>query len=407
VRSVIQGNSAVISPARQVAFSALERVGRGEYASDVLREESRRLESRDAGLAAQIVFGTLRWQGQLDYLIYHYSRRRVTDLEPALALALRTALFQLRYLERIPAHAAVHETVEWVKQVRRKAAGFANAVLRKVRRDPVRWPDRATELSCPEWLLARWTAHFGRQRAEAAARAALVEPAAYIRVSPGTEPPAGLAVQLTGVPGCYAVTGPVPATVRLHDIGSQTVIPQLGLEEGQSYLDLCAAPGNKTVQALETPLGFAVACDVSTARLRSVPPVCPRVVLDGTQALPFGRKFDRIFIDAPCSGTGTIRRNPEIKWRLRETELSAFAERQRALVNSALTVLAPGGLLLYATCSFEREENEEVVRAILGRHNEMQLVSEEWRVPEPLPTPDTMPGPNSGDGFYGAVLQRS
>ncbi len=199
------------------------------------------------------------------------------------------------------------------------------------------------------------------------------------------------------MPGCFRV---VTASVALplHDIGSQTVIPQLQLEAGQSYLDLCAAPGNKTRQALETPLSLAIACDISLTRLRSVPALCPRVVLDGTHTLPFGRLFDRIFLDAPCSGTGTLARNPEIKWRLLPADLPAFAERQVRLIQAAIPLLAPAGKLLYATCSLEREENEDVLGTILARVPAVQVIKEEWRKPGP--------GPDSGDGFYGALLQR-
>ncbi len=380
----------------------------GQYASDTLRARTGQLSSRDAGLAAQIVFGTLRFQGQLDYLIYVYSGRAAADLDGQLRQALRTAIFQLRYLQRIPPHAAVHETVELVKRVKRAAAGLTNAVLRKVNRDPVLWPDRATELSCPNWLLTRWEEHFGKESAHAIARAFLEEPLRYVRVREGTGLPAGLDLRETAVPGCFQVgeegdnradgqTGP---PLRLHDIGSQAVLAALDLQPGHAYLDLCAAPGNKTVQALETPLRLAVACDISFSRLREMPPVCPRLVLNGADALPFSRCFDRIFIDAPCSGTGTIGRNPEIKWRVQPAELAGFARRQVELIRRALPLLAPGGKLLYATCSLEREENEDVVQTVLSQppvmpsSTRVKLLSESWRIP----------GRDPGDGFYGAVF---
>ncbi len=397
--------SASIAPARQIAFHVLQSVSGGAYASDALRASSQKLSARDAGLAAQIVFGTLRFQAQLDYLIFFYGRRRVEMLDPEVVLALRTGLFQLRYLQRIPAHAAVHDTVELVKKVKRPAAGLANAVLRKVRRDPVPWPDRATELSCPEWLLARWARHFGEQKATTVAQAALEEPVPYIRVPAGSEPPPGVELAQTEIPGAFRVLSSDPLVsgkteLRLHDIGSQAVLLQLGLEPGHSYLDLCAAPGNKTCQALETPLSLAVACDASLRRLQTVPPLCHRVVLDGTQPLPFNRQFDRIFIDAPCSGTGTCGRNPEIKWRVQERDFRTFGERQRQLVESALSRLAPQGKLLYATCSLEQEENEDVVRQVLAAHEDVELESECWRLPG-------SGSENPGDGFYGALLRRS
>ena len=383
-----------ISPARRVAYEVLHAVAEGAYASDSLRELGRKLEPRDAGLASQIVFGCLRHQRQLDYLIFHYSGRKVEQLDSAVRIALRSALFQLRYLDRVPAHAAVHEGVELVKQHKRAAVGLTNAVLRKVNREPVAWPDLQTELSCPGWMLGRWEEHFGAEAAPGIARAALEEPAAYIRVGPGSTPPEGAVLEETPVAGCFRLLSPVVPGVRLHDISSQAILPLLDLQAGKSYLDLCAAPGNKTLQALETPLRLAVACDVSPKRIREIPDVCPRVVLDATRPLPFGRRFERIFIDAPCSGTGTLGRNPEIKWRVQEQDFARFGAKQRAIVGEAVRLLAAGGKLLYASCSLEPEENEDVIREALRAWPQLRCETETWRVP----------GRNEGDGFYAAVL---
>lgn len=415
-----------ISAGRAAAFEVLEEVTGGAYASDALRERTRYLDARDAGLASQIVFGSLRHQGQLDYLTYFYSGRRAGELDAPVVLALRAAIFQLRYLERIPAHAAVHETVEFVKQRKRAAAGFVNAVLRKVNRGPVDWPDEATALSCPEWLLGRWSAHFGAEAGRGIAAAALREPAAYIRVPPGADfaersgdfadrtrdfaersqiPAEGsagftersqIAAEATKVEGAWKLLEAPRAGMRLHDISSQAIVPLLDLRPGLSYLDLCAAPGNKTLQALETRLGLAVACDVSERRMRDVPPVCPRVVLDATRELPFSRRFDRIFIDAPCSGTGTLGRNPEIKWRVQPEDFERFRKKQVEIAAQAWRVLAAGGKLLYATCSLESEENERVVEQILAREADARLERTMWRIP----------GRDEGDGFYAAVLTR-
>src|SRR5580658_8818 len=148
------------APARIVAFDVLLRVESGGYASDLLLSQTAGLESRDAGLASEIVFGVLRYRAQLDYLIEHYSGRS-RKLDPEVRIALRMAIYQLRYLERIPPHAAVADSVDLVKRARkRSAAGFVNAILRQVDRDPVDWPNREVELSCPEWLLARWEQQF-------------------------------------------------------------------------------------------------------------------------------------------------------------------------------------------------------------------------------------------------------
>ena len=384
-----------LSPARAAVFEVLIEVTKGAFASDALLERSRELTSRDAGLASQIVFGCLRFQSQLDFLISQYSGRQTTALDIEVLIALRAAVFQLRYLDRVSPHAAVHESVEYVKRRKRSATGFANAVLRKVNRSPVSWPNRSIKLACPEWLLDRWGDHFGADVADGIAEAALHQPYAYIRLSDAAAP-VELDLEPTDVPGCFRLLSPLPPGMRSHDIGAQSIVPLLDLRPGDSYLDLCAAPGNKMVQALEVPLSLAVAGDRSEKRLRTIPPICNRVVLDGTQPLPFGRKFNRILIDAPCSGTGTLGRNPEIKWRVTATDFARFRSRQIALVNCALPLLTPGGRLVYATCSLEREENEDVVTAVVEGNRQFEVLGEHWRIP----------GRNEGDGFYAAVLCR-
>jgi 16S rRNA (cytosine967-C5)-methyltransferase len=351
------------APARTAAFDILRKVEAGGYASDLLRGVS--LDARDAGLASQIVFGVLRYQAQLDFLIAHYSGRQAR-LDAEVRTVLRMGVFQLRYLERIPPHAAVAESVELVKRARKTSAGgLVNAVLRKVDRTPVSWPSRETELSCPEWLLARWERRFGPETAAGIARSALEEPETHVRVG--------------------------AAGARIQDIGSQSIVPLLRLEPGQRFLDLCAAPGNKTAQALESGVR-AVACDLHYHRLRQMKELSAgMVVLDGTRPLPFAAPFERILVDAPCSGTGTLGRNPEIKWRLRPEDLADLQRRQRALLANARAALAPGGLLVYSTCSLEPEENEEVLTGVAP-----ELFVE---------TRERIPGRDSGDGFYAAVIR--
>jgi len=346
-----------VSPAREIAFRVLQRVHGGGYATDLLRRESG--DPRDLALAESITLGCLRHQSQLDFLIEHFSGRKQPKLDDVVRIALRMGIFQLRYLDRIPAHAAVTESVELVKQAhKRSAAGFVNAVLRKVNRNTIKWPDPATELSIPAWMLERWQRQYGEPAAAAIARAALEQPEAAIN----------------------------PDTGRQQDPGAQSIVPLLEIQPGMTVLDLCAAPGNKTAQALA--LGAIVtAADRYLKRLTEVPFAAQRVVLDAANALPFNAKFDRILVDAPCSGTGTLARNPEIKWRLRETDLARFADLQRKMLERALPRLKPGGKLVYSTCSLEREENEDIVKGLPVTGTHLRL-----------------PGRDPGDGFFAAVI---
>ncbi len=351
----------MISPARQIAFDTLRKVSHGGYASDLLLQRSAQLDSRDAALASEIVFGCLRYQAQLNYLI---ARRVPRPPELEVQIALRMGIYQLRYLDRIPPHAAVGESVELVKRLgRAPAAGLVNAILRKTDRTPVPWPDRATELSMPLWLLQKWDRQFGPETTNKIATAFLQPAQSYI-----------------------ASTG------RIQDIGAQSVVPLLDLHAGQTFLDLCAAPGNKTAQAIQQGVR-AIACDIHLHRLRQMRDLdCSLVVLDGTQPLPFRAKFDRILIDAPCSGTGTLGRNPEIKWRLQPRDLSDLHAKQVALLRQALQHLGSGGRLVYSTCSLETEENELVI----------QEITREF--PGAWKTSERLPGLNPGDGFFAAVL---
>ena len=378
----------MLSPSRAIAFDILLLVERGGYATDLLASRTAGLESRDAGLAEAIVLGSLRRQGQLDFLIGHYSGRASAGLDAEVRIALRMGIYQMRYLERIPAHAAVSESVELVRRARkRSAAGLVNAVLRKAGREPIAWPDRATELCHPEWLLERWERQYGVQVAASIAQANLVAPQTYVRAPGASGNAPGL--QATEVPGCFRLVSGEAGGLRIQDIGSQTIVPLLELEAGQTFLDLAAAPGNKTAQALEAGVR-AVACDRHFKRLTPMKALgCDLVVLDGSQPLPFRARFDRILLDAPCSGTGTLARNPEIKWRLRPFDIAALAARQASLLANALERLAPGGRLVYSTCSLEREENEGVVEQagapVVGLFRRL-------------------PGRDAGDGFFAAVI---
>jgi 16S rRNA (cytosine967-C5)-methyltransferase len=352
------------SPARTAAFEILQKVEAGGYASDLLLARTAAFDSREAGLASQIVFGVLRRRAQLDWVIDKYVGGRKLDVQ--VRNTLRMGIYQTGFLDRVPAHAAVSQSVDLVKRARKtSAAGLVNSVLRKATREEIQSALTGAplhiELSCPEWMLERWTRRYGAEAAAGVARAALEEPATYTRGA------------------------------RIQDIGAQSIVPLLRLEPGQTFLDLCAAPGNKTAQALESGVS-AIAADLHFHRAASLGTLgIPVVVLDGTQPLPFARRFDRILVDAPCSGTGTLARNPEIKWRLKPEDLTDLALRQTALLDNALAALDPGGLLVYSTCSLEPEENEGITAAVPP-----------GRVLDSL---QRLPGRDVGDGFYAVVVK--
>lgn len=378
-----------MSAARRVAFDVLLAVADGAFAADQLDSARVGLDPREAGLATELVFGVLRRKAQLDWLIDQVSSRKSPKLDPEVLTVLELGAYQLRFLDRIPAHAAVSESVELIRRVRKaSASGIVNAVLRRLPPLPSRWPAAPVEFSLPQWLWDRWRRQFGDENARIIATAALHAPEPFIRVPAGTDPPEG--AEATNQSCCYRFAGEPPPPSRRMDAGSQSIVPLLEIQPGQRFLDLCAAPGNKTAQAMEAPI-FAVACDASPSRLRQMQaPGAQRVRLDASLPLPFGPVFDRILIDAPCSGTGTLARNPEIRWRLQPAQLKEFGARQKKMLQHALACLKPGGRLVYSTCSLEPEENELVVSEIAGSRVQHSITR--------------LPGLTAGDGFVAAVI---
>ena len=430
----------MLTPARLVAFQILLRVEREQsYAAELLNSwRTEKLSAADRALAQELVMGCLRWQGQLDWLAARFSGKVPDRWDPEVRVALRLGIYQLRFLERVPASAAVGQSVELVKRVRKgSAAGLVNAVLRQVTRAPLEslfpagMPEPAKqqiELSHPGWLLERWARNYGPQRARAIARANNHPPPVFILVPPGRSIDVGQPCRY--VRNCREVTGEVKRVegrFSVQEEASQIIPHLMAPQDGERVLDLCAAPGMKTGALAELAPGTQlVACDLRPARLRLVKklagpgrahaPLC--VVLDATRPLPFGVAFHRILLDTPCSGTGTIRRNPEIKWRLTENDLQVLAAKQRLLFDNALSWLAPGGRLVYSTCSLEPEENQAVVEQVLAERSGFALVPVKQaaaRGAEFLTEAgrdllrgqylETFPDQNL-DGFFAAVIER-
>ncbi|MGC1832092.1 MAG: 16S rRNA (cytosine(967)-C(5))-methyltransferase RsmB, partial [Candidatus Acidiferrales bacterium] len=405
-----------ISVARKIAFEVLRRVEEeGAYASDLLHAElGAGVKAEDAGLATELVLGVLRWRRLLDFLLERQLKKAAARLELAVALALRMGLYQLRFLERVPARAAVNESVELVKRARKtSAATLVNAVLRKAAGEAgtgaakflpaeISETERLGILhSHPTWMVERWVARFGEARAvgllEANNRAprlscALHDLARRDEIFAGLRA-AGLRVEPGEIlRGAFAVAGgSVTRTaafrdglISIQDEASQVVPLLLGVREGERVLDMCAAPGGKTAALARAAgrAGLVVAADLHAHRLRGMREQFSRlglgavrlVELDAARPLPFGVRFDRILVDAPCSGTGTLGRHPEIRWRLKAEALAEFHVLQVALLRSGLERLAPGGRLVYSTCSLEAEENEFVVEEVLRSVSGVRLV---------------------------------
>lgn len=422
-----------ISPARLAAFNILRQVETGAFSSVLLAAEEPRLPPADRALCHELVLGVLRWQLRLDKIVEHFSKRRIESLDPAVRIALRLGLYQLRFLTRIPASAAVNESVNLVRMARLSSAtAFVNALLRRAIReaeyDPVAEVSDpleriAVETSHPVWLIGRWARTFGVAEAEALAQANnLVPPTAFRVVSTRANESkvlsklsaAGAKLESSDVvEGAWRVSAATSllrelsaaGEIYLQDEASQLVARIVDAKPGERVLDLCAAPGGKTTLMADRSgdRAMIVAGDrsaarmatvVATTRLHELGSVKP-VLLDATEELPFrARAFDKVLVDAPCSGTGTLRRNPEIRWRLSPDDFAPLAEQQKRILRRAVEMVKPGGRLIYSTCSVETDENEQVVKDVLA--------SDAFR---PLNTIRTWPHREGSDGFFISVFE--
>jgi 16S rRNA (cytosine967-C5)-methyltransferase len=453
-----------ISSARRIAFEALRRVeAEGAYASDVLHAElGGSVKPEDAALATELTLGVLRWRALLDFLLVRQLKKPVARLDLPVATALRMGLYQLRFLERIPARAAVHESVELVKRARKaSAAPLVNAVLRRLASDakaaiekllPAGAPlaERLAILhSHPAWIVERWLARTGESQTIAILEANNRTP----RLSCALHDPSRReeilgSLQRTGLhaePGrllstAFAVNGGSPTRtaafraghISIQDEASQAIPLLLDVRPADRVLDLCAAPGGKTPPLARAAgkQGLIIAADRHAHRLRAMREQFLRLGLDGahlveldaTKPLPFRTQFHRILVDAPCSGTGTLARHPEIRWRLQPQQLREFHDLQTSLLEAALERLAPEGSLVYSTCSLEPEENETVVSEVLDRNHSLRRIDKTKAARSIAPYLvsgaeaaslfddaaqfRTTPGAYQTDGFFAAMLEK-
>jgi 16S rRNA (cytosine967-C5)-methyltransferase len=440
-----------VSPSRAVAFDILLRVEQtGAYAGELLHSERLdNLSTADRALTTDLVMGVLRWRSRLDELIAAASSRPMNKLDAEVLSTLRLATYQLQFLTRIPAHAAINESVELVKRAqKRSAAPFTNAVLRTIAQANIETsPETITggpvaflarKFAHPDWLVKRWVAEFGVERASAICQYDQHIPNTAIRLdnSEIEQELANEGIELA--PGALLASARIVAggdvtrtrafregRVFIQDEASQLVAALVGT--GSRLLDCCAAPGGKTAAlAARNPTAEIIAAELHAHRAdllrKRVRANNVQIINADVLALPLKGGFDRVLADVPCSGTGTLARNPEIKWRLTPEDLGDLHVRQVGILRAALRQLVPGGRILYSTCSLEREENEDVIEEVLHGDASYQLgdCREElrrlrddgeliWDDLDSLRSGRflrTLPGVQPCDGFFAALAEK-
>jgi 16S rRNA (cytosine967-C5)-methyltransferase len=440
-----------LSPARKAAFLVLSKLARDRAAPVSLLHDAptRGLGSADVDLVTELVYGVLRWQSSLDYIIDSHASRPASGIDPPLLIALRIGLYQIRYLTRVPERAAVDESVKLAHAFgSHRGAKLVNAVLRSACRQPKRptFPGKEDDpvlyltvtLSHPEWLARRYLSRMGPDDAEALCLRNNRRPPSDLRVQPPLDVETArealadegvIAEPIPFVPRCLRVTSGKPTSSKLYptggvfiqEAGSQLIPFLLDASPGDRVLDACAAPGAKATEiAPWISPGLLLAIDERPRRLRLLSALARRLgsrnlvpVGADSRSLPLREPFSRILLDAPCSSLGTLARNPDIKWRLAEEDLARHATVQRQLLDSCAASLSPGGKLVYATCSTEPEENEEVVADFLSRHSHFRIATpgptfpaEARRLIGSDGALRTEPARDEVDGYYAVILTR-
>jgi 16S rRNA (cytosine967-C5)-methyltransferase len=428
----------MVSPARQVCYFLLSQIESGHlFSDDALNSESiERLNVRDRHLATEIVYGSLRWQGMLDYVLAGCSSRPWEQVIPGLKILLRMSLYQLWHMDRIPDHALVNDAVELAKRELGKGAGrFLNGVLRSLTRKRP-WHDNELtskappwlQVSLPKWLWDRWVQRYGEQSAREFALSLNKPPRPALRYSGSADfrsAPAGMEPSDI-VPGAFIRRGDERVRIddkmfHYQDEASQLIPYLLGNISGIRIWDACAAPGGKTAILCGNcgDAGLVIASDLRFGRAAGMTELleearCSRtqvIVADAGEPAPFRICFDAGLADVPCSGLGTLRRNPEIKWRFQPETLGQLRRRQLKILHHVSQAIRTGGRLLYSTCSTEPEENEQVIESFLADHSDFRLRPpmspagiEKWTGLDKFMR--TYPSTRGWDGFFAALLIR-
>lgn len=425
---------------REIAVAILKRhLAKEQFIEEILENElaAAPLSAADRRLVQELAFGAVRWQSTLDWLIAAKTQDRTQ--KPILQILLRLGLYQMFWLDRIPDHAAVHETVEMAKQMGfGPQAGFINAVLRGYLREreeterklqELRLENTAVGYSHPNWLWERWENRWGAESARKLLEWNNNPPATFARTNTlKTTPeqlakiwekegvqfvrrsfewvPGDLAFELQSHPGLNSMASFREGLFYVQDPSTLLAVALLGPAPGESILDLCAAPGGKTtfIAQLINNQGRVTAQDPHLLRRRLVAENCQRLGVTCVQlSAPaegvhpeLSTPYDRVLVDTPCSNTGVMRRRVDLRWRIHAEEIIRLSKTQRALLNDAATEVKVGGVLVYSTCSLEPEENEQVVENFLMGHQNFTL--EEQRA--------LLPFQHSVDGAYVARLRR-
>jgi 16S rRNA (cytosine967-C5)-methyltransferase len=403
---------------RQIAARILgQRRANGLFVEDLLEIAlaDAQLSSADRGLCQEIVYGVVRWQATLDWLILRKTNGR--EQKPVLQNLLRLGLYQIFWLDRIPDHAAVHETVELAKEGGfGPQAGFVNAVLRGYLREAGETKKLLADLkisrpalgwSQPEWLVEKWRKNFGDEKTAQFLQWNNTPPKTFARVNT-LKTDAGkliekwraenveydfktcdwtgehLVFELKSHPPLHSLVSFRDGWFYIQDPSTLLAVHELNPQPGEAILDLCAAPGGKTtfIAQLMNNQGRIVARDVSEDRLKLIRENCTRLGVACVETvLPSNSQFERVMVDAPCSNTGVMRRRLDLRWRIQPEEIERLRATQLDLLHQATTSLKPGGVLVYSTCSLEPEENSEVVQQFLHEHAEFKLESERQLLP--------------------------
>ena len=445
--------SALPSRPREIALAIIDRVDRRKAYADVLLNahlERAALAPADAALLTHMVYGALRWRGRIDWVLARLLRNPLEDLDPLVRNLLRLGGYELLFLDRVPAYATVNALVDLAR--RRAGPGKArlvNAVLRRIAaRERDAWSPPAADLAAlvshPPWLIDLWREQFGREDGRRLMEAnnqeaPLVLRANRLRISrdallerlcargidarPGTWSP--LAVRLRGATSPAELAEFRNGLCQVQGEASQMVGFLIDPRPGMRVLDVCAAPGGKATHVAESMdgRGEVVACDVSERGVARVAGNARRLgldcirarVCDATEALPGeSGAFDRVLVDAPCSGLGTLRAHPEIRWRRTARDLDRLAALQAGMLDQAAPRVRPGGVLVYATCTLSRVENEQVVEAFLERHRDFAVDVHAVDVHLPDTARPMRAGPyflalphrHDTDGFFAARMYR-